>query len=312
MGLRTLFGTRPRAAESASTSHHETAALTAAIERLGDRVDRLGADLKKMENHLGFVAAIMARQEMVGVMAEPRLRDPLRLERSGFKVRSQFDEDGVIAEIFRRIGVTSHSFVEFGAGSGAENCTAFLLMQGWRGLWIEGDSGLMPQIEQGWGREIEAGRLTVRNAMVTVDTIDEVIASAGFSGEIDLLVVDIDGNDYHVLERIAAVQPRVICAEYNAGIPPEIAWTMPRDDAHVWNGRDDRIGASLKALELLLAGRGYALVGTSIAGVNAFFVRADLAPGKFATPFTAENHYNPWRLFYTGLVQATNWRGGRV
>src|SRR5579859_533347 len=226
MSIWSLFKGRSRKGAAADASGGQDGPdIVQSLGALSNRLQSLAADVRKMENHLGFVAAIMARQEMVGVMAEPRLQDPLRLERSGFKVRSQFDEDGIIAEIFRRIGTTSRTFVEFGAGSGEENCTGFLLMQGWRGLWIEGDRALIPKIERSWAREITAGLLTVRNAMVTVDTIDDVISSAGVAGEIDFLAVDIDGNDYHVLERIGAVRPRAICTEYNASIPPEIPWT---------------------------------------------------------------------------------------
>ena len=114
-----------------------------------------------------------------------------------------------------------------------------------------------------------------------------------------------------MLEKISAVSPRVICAEYNANFPPHVAWTMERDDTYMWCGLDYRVGASLKALENLLSGRGYALVGCSIAGVNAFFVRKDLAAGKFAEPFTAENHYNPWRFSHAGSAHGTMWRGRR-
>jgi hypothetical protein len=43
--------------------------------------------------------------------------------------------------------------------------------------------------------------------------------------------------------------------------------------------------------------RGYALVGCNLAGVNAFFVRADLAWDRFAAPFDAENHFEPPRFY---------------
>jgi hypothetical protein len=148
--------------------------------------------------------------------------------------------------------------------------------------------------------------------MVTPDLVDDIIGSAGFSGEIDFLSVDVDGNDYHVLNKIGVIAPRVICAEYNAWVPPEISWCMDRNDAFVWDNIDMRTGASLKALEILFRGRGYALVGCSPAGVNAFFVRADLAKGKFAEPFTAENHYHPWRFFNDSIGSQGNWRGWRV
>jgi hypothetical protein len=273
---------------------------------------KMATNLERAQKHLGFIAAMAARREMVEVMADPRFDDPLRLERSGFRVHSQYDEDGIIAEIFRRIGTESRTFVEFGSGNGDENCTAFLLLQGWRGLWIDSNAGSRSNIERAWAREVTAGLLTFRQAFITVDTIDETIRTAGFSGEIDLLVVDIDGNDYHVLEKISAVSPRVICVEYNANFPAEVAWTMARDDNYVWDGIDYRIGVSLKALETLMSAKGYSLVGCSIAGVNAFFVRNELVEEKFAKPFTAENHYHPWRFFYAGSAHSNNWRGWRV
>jgi hypothetical protein len=243
-----------------------------------------------------FDTILAARAEIRAILAEPRQTGPLRLEPHGFRVYSQFDEDGILAEIFRRIGESSRIFVEFGAGDGLENCTAFLLFQGWKGLWIEGDPGKVDRIRSLRAAEIETGRLVARCAFVTVDSIDSVISSAGFGGEIDLLSVDIDGNDYHVLERIESVRPRVVCVEYNSKFPPPVKWVMPRNDGHVWD-KTDYSGASLSALDELMGRRGYALVGCSIAGVNAFFVRKDLAAGKFAEPFDPENHYHPPRLY---------------
>ncbi len=264
--------------------------------------------MEKTERHLGFIAATMARREMLQMIADPRFDDPLRLERSGCKVHSQYDEDGIIAEIFRRIGTTNRTCIEFGAGNGSENCTGFLVMQGWRALWIDGSDSFMFFMNASWAPQMASNQLVALKAFITAETIDDLISSAGFSGEIDFLTVDLDGNDYHILEKISAVSPRVICAEYNGNIPPDVDWKMPYQADYVWDTLDDRTGVSLKALENLLAGRGYALVGTSLAGVNAFFVRRDLAEGKFAEPFTAENHYNSWRFFYERPASSTNWR----
>src|SRR5579871_5719441 len=74
------------------------------------------------------------------LLAQPRYAEPKRLLRHGFKVYSQHDEDGIIQEIFRRIGATSRSFVEFGVETGVECNTAKLLVDGWRGLWIEANA----------------------------------------------------------------------------------------------------------------------------------------------------------------------------
>src|ERR1700753_1215796 len=71
-------------------------------------------------------------------LAKPRNADPKRLLRHGFKVYSQCDEDGIIQEIFRRIGIGDRRFVEFGVETGVECCTVKLLVEGWRGLWIDG------------------------------------------------------------------------------------------------------------------------------------------------------------------------------
>jgi hypothetical protein len=70
-------------------------------------------------------------------LAKPRYADPKCLLRYGFKVYSQADEDGIIQEIFNRIGETDRAFVEIGVGNGSECNTAKLLVAGWRGLWIE-------------------------------------------------------------------------------------------------------------------------------------------------------------------------------
>src|SRR4051812_36467635 len=92
--------------------------------------------------HLGFTLSTFARQMEIArfredELAKPRHVDPKRLLRYGFKVYSQCDEDGIIQEIFKRIGVVHRTFIEFGVETGIECNTAHLLIQGWRGLWIE-------------------------------------------------------------------------------------------------------------------------------------------------------------------------------
>ncbi len=284
--------------------------LEAKVAGLESQLGRIADALDRSAHHMAQIGALEARKQILEILDDHRFNDPRRLERSGFRVHSQYDEDGIIAEIFRRIGTTNRQCVEFGAGNGTENCTGFLVMQGWKALWIDGSDQLLPHLERGWKPEVERGQLVGRRAFITVDTIDGIIREAGFSGEIDLLVVDLDGNDYHFLENISAVAPRVICAEYNANIPPDVDWKMARKDDYVWCGLDDRTGVSLKALEVMLDRRGYSLVGCSIAGVNAFFVRKDLVEAKFADPFTAENHYHPWRFFYNQPGIVSNWREG--
>jgi hypothetical protein len=92
-------------------------------------------------SHIANFSAAMVQMNLqrfwAETLAQPRYADPKRLLRHGFKVYSQHDEDGIIQEIFRRVGTTSRTFVEFGVETGAECNTTKLLIEGWRGLWIE-------------------------------------------------------------------------------------------------------------------------------------------------------------------------------
>jgi hypothetical protein len=223
-----------------------------------------------------------------------RLESDIYLERYGFKVYSQNEEDGIIHEIFQRIGLKHKTFIEFGVMDGLECNTHFLLHMGWSGLWLEGSEKFYEAIQRNFRSVIQANRLKTAHTFITRENINETFIKNGFSGEIDLLSIDIDGNDYHVFEVISVVDPRVVVIEYNAKFPPFCGWVMPYDARHVWDGSDKQ-GASLKALEELGSRKNYRLVGTNYSGVNAFFVRKDLAGDLFASPPTAENLYNPMR-----------------
>ncbi len=222
-----------------------------------------------------------------------RLNDKKFLESFGFKVFSQNDEDGIINEIFRRIGTTNKYFVEFGVSDGIESNSHLLLHEMWSGLWIEVNSDFIQKIHTKFKPVIETKRLKVINAFITKDNINDIIGKE-ITGEIDLLSIDIDGNDYYIWKAINVINPRVVIIEYNGKFPPYIEWIAKYSDQPIWNASDDH-GASLKAYEILGNELGYQLVGTNYNGVNAFFVRKDLASDKFATPATAENFYNPLR-----------------
>ncbi len=235
-----------------------------------------------------------------------RWEDPKCLERYGYKVYSQNDEDGIIQEIFRRIGTTDKRFIEFGVQNGLESNCHYLLLKGWSGLWLEGSQKDVQEIHDRFRPIIAGGRLKVKNAFITRDNINELFTSENFTGEIDLLSIDIDGNDYYVWQAVNVVKPRVVIIEYNGKFPPDFEWKQAYNSRHVWDGSDWH-GASLKAYELLGRELGYQLVGTNLLGVNAFFVRNDLAGDKFITPATAETLYNPLRL----NMRFVNWHPAR-
>ena len=134
---------------------------------------------------------------------------------------------------------------------------------------------------------------------VTVENADALISELADGEELDLLSIDVDTIDYWLWQAIRTVRPRLVVIEYNAAWPPHIRKTVAHDPAMVWDG-SNFMGASLGALAALGAEKGYCLVGCSLAGVNAFFVREDLVADKFCAPFTAENHYEPPRYDLAG------------
>ena len=228
-----------------------------------------------------------------------RMKEPLALENFGYKVYSQNDEDGIIHEIFKRIGTETKEFVELGVGNGLECNTHYLLHCGWHGLWIEGSKASCRHIESSFRPVMKNGRLKVINAFITREKTDRLISENRNSNtrdtSPDFLSIDIDGNDWYVWEAVKSIRPRLVCIEYNGKFPPDISWKQAYYQKHIWDGSDWQ-GASLKEMERLGRKKGYVLVCTNLNGVNAFFVREDLYSKElFLFSTTAEELYNPYR-----------------
>jgi hypothetical protein len=230
-------------------------------------------------------------------LATPRYADPKRLVRYGFKVYSQSDEDGIIQEIFKRIGTTNRTFIEFGVETGIECNSVKLLLEGWSGLWIDGTAKYIHDIQNYFGPFLAHGKLRLSENLITADNVNSVFEKAGMGGEIDLLSIDIDYNDYWVWKAIAVTSPRVVVIEYNATLRPPMSLVVPYDPSRSWDGTN-YFGASLEALVRLGREKGYRVVGCNYSGANAFFVREDVAGSHFLDPATSEEHYEPPRYFY--------------
>lgn len=204
-------------------------------------------------------------------------------------IYSQNGEDGLLRHLFSLLGVTNKTFVEFGVEDGKEcNAANLLLNNGWNGLLIDGspenvDGGRSYYDRLLGGRKED---LKFLQAFVTAENINQLISSQNITGEIDLLSIDIDGNDYWVWNSICSIQPRVVVIEYNASLGCESYQTIQYDSKFVWASGilPDLFytGASLQLLNELAREKGYILVGCDSCGVNAFFVRKDIAEGKIA------------------------------
>jgi hypothetical protein len=225
-----------------------------------------------------------------GTMLGQQLRQQLppdHLAHHGYSVYSESDEDGIIAEILRRTGTPTRRFVEIGVGDGLQCNTTHLLQQEWSGTWIEGDAEAGRRIRQFFSAPIQTGRLNHRQEYATMENIGGLLPAE----EIDLLSIDIDGNDFWIWQALP-VSARVVVIEYNAGLGPEIDWVMPYDSQARWDGTRYH-GATLRALHRLGLTKGYRLVGCNITGVNAFFVREDCCGMAFPPTADPRAHYLP-------------------
>lgn len=194
------------------------------------------------------------------------------------RVFSQNGEDGVLAEIFARVGAGEGFFVEFGAETGREgNCVYLADVANWRGLFVEGDADSFRLLHRKY-RTNERAQAT--QAMVTPENVQTLFADAGVPTEPSILSIDVDGNDYWIWDAIDDYRPRVVVIEYNSALEPSRRLVQPADLKRDWDG-SDYFGASLGALRALGDRKGYRLVHTELCGVNAFFVRDDLARGRF-------------------------------
>ena len=227
---------------------------------------------RQIESQLILQAQVLRRAHFL----EPRLAE---FQSAEFRVFSQWGEDGLISWLIDCLPNIPNTFVEFGVEDYRESNTRLLLhMRNWRGLVLDGSSANIQDIQRQeiyWRYE-----LTAKCAFIDRDNINSLLANAGVSGEVGLLSVDIDGNDYWVWQAIDVISPAIVVCEYNAVLGDQHELTVPysagfqRTRAHHSNLY---FGASIKALIRLGEVKGYSFVGTTSTGCNAFFVRNDLA-----------------------------------
>ena len=194
------------------------------------------------------------------------------------KVFSQNGEDGILVEIFRRIGITNKIFAEFWVQDGTECCTRNLLENaGWSGMWIDSSSQYVDKAR----RMFSHLPINVIESFLTAENIVPLFRDAGLPEEFDLMVIDVDGNDYWMWHALADhFRPRVVVTEFNGTFGPEEEWIIPYDSSHLYDGTA-YFGASLASFVKFAHRHGYSLVGCDSMGVNAFFIRDNEAKGRF-------------------------------
>src|ERR1017187_2757418 len=214
-----------------------------------------------------------------------------------FKVFSQWGEDGIIQFLSKSIAIRNKTFIEFGVESFVEaNCRFLMTKDNWSGFVIDGSTSNIAKLKKSyfyWKYHIDAV-----DAFITRDNINDPLHESGFSEDLGIPSVDIDGNDYFVLEAIKTFRPRILICEYNSVFGDVRKISIPYEpdfQRSIKHYSNLYFGASLSAITYLANKKGYSLVGTNSVGGNAFFVRNDLLNEKVAV-LSAEQAYFPSKI----------------
>ncbi len=234
--------------------------------------ERWGAAVQVSQRQLFLHYRQCKREQCLPVLAD-----------TGFRVFSQFEEDGKLLFIFSVIGMEPKTFIEIGSDDGINsNCANLHFNFGWHGLFIDGNRQAIRRGQKFYSRYPHKWNYAPRFAceMVRRENINEIIRKNGFEGEIGLLSVDIDGNDYWVWDALEAVQPRVVIIETHNEFGLEDL-VVPYDPDYVFPGRHPVYhGASPVAMVRLARQKGYRLVGANQLGFNFIFIRNGLAEAE--------------------------------
>ncbi len=218
------------------------------------------------------------------------------LEDYSFKVFSQWGEDGIIQFLTQSLEIRNRTFIEFGVEDFREsNCRFLMAKDNWRGFVVDGSPENVRSIRRSW--YFWQYDLRAEASFIDRDNVDAILSRSGFDPDVGILSVDIDGVDYHVLERLGRWNASIVIVEYNPVFGSERPIAVPYDAAF-WRTRAHHsnlyYGANLPAFNHLLSCRGYTFVGVNQQRSNAFYVRTDLLndrvraadPARFAQEST--------------------------
>ncbi|MDR0719916.1 MAG: hypothetical protein LBF78_09795 [Treponema sp.] len=229
---------------------------------------------------------------------------------TGFKVYSQFDEDGILLYIFSLIGFTNRKVVEICCGNGSEcNAANLIINHACYGLLFDGDKFNIKNAITFFKNNKSTWLLPplCKHAWITKDNIDSLIGEEGFNGDIDLLSLDIDGIDYYIWESLKVISPRVFICECHNAVPDDMAITIPYKDDFSCTAKDnyheDFRSVSPLAMINLSKKKGYRLIGSHKYGFNLIFMRNDIGNKYFPEVELSEISNNQ----YTIISKETRW-----
>jgi hypothetical protein len=245
------------------------------------------------------------------LLAQLRLilqRDPTayydRMNDFGFRCFSQFDEDGLLLFVFAAIGFHSKKVVEMCAGDGTEcMATNLIVNHGFDGLLFDGDRRNVLHGQRFFQNCVDTAFFPprFRQAWITAENVNQLLEENMFVGDVDLLSIDLDGNDYWIWKATEAVRPRVCIFETNPVVPLPLSLTVPYDPEFRYSERppagEEFWGASLRAMKELCDRKGYRLIGSNRLGFNVIFMRNDIGLDIFPEVEISKIHDNAYAKY---------------
>jgi hypothetical protein len=229
-----------------------------------------------------FSAAVQIGQRQLFLqyqMAKKNNQLP-KLNDTGFRVFSQFEEDGKLLFILAMTGMKNKTFLEIGADDGINsNCANLIFNFGYHGLFLDGNAKAIKRGEAFYRKYPHPYMYApkFRCAKVTAENVNQLVTDAGLKGEIDVLSIDIDGNDYWIWNALESVQPNVVIIETHVEFGMRNI-VVPYDPDYFFPGKHPVYhGASPIAMVNLGKKKGYRLVGANDLGFNFIFVKNGLA-----------------------------------
>jgi hypothetical protein len=202
------------------------------------------------------------------------------IKETGFRVFSQFEEDGMLLFIFSVLGMDNKIFVEIGSDDGINSNSANLYFNfGWNGLFIDGNLKSIKRGERFFQKYPHTWfyKPSFVCAKVTPENINTLLKNSSVEGEVGFLSIDIDGNDYWIWDAIDAIKPIVVMIESHIEFGLENI-VVPYDPDNVLTEKHPIYnGASPMAMKNLASRKGYRLVGANAMGFNLIFIKNGFA-----------------------------------
>lgn len=222
----------------------------------------------------------------------------LKLQRVKYSLRGRFshrNEQQILANYIETILPTDRprTVVDVGAGNGVRWSNSYaLLLAGWKALGIEADSQKYSLLSRVYAR---FPRAHASNSRVDPDNIGSLLEDFGIERNFGVLCLDIDGNDYWVLDSILSnFRPGLVVTEINENIPPPLRFVVKFDPD--FQLRYHFYGYSIAALEDLCRRHDYGML--ELEYNNAFLAPSEIGAGRLrdaATIYRAGYLDRPYR-----------------